>query len=498
MLNLGEIENWLKEHSINNYMISEDLYVSVQGNVNLNERLNGKKIPIKFDRIEGYFDISNNNLTTLEGCPKVVVKDFNCSKNKLVSLFDAPTEVGDFDCSYNQLKSLSYAPKEVKGSFNCSFNELTSIKASPRTIKGHFKCNDNKLVSLEGGPKNIDTYFDCSHNFIERLVGGPITVKHDYICNGNNLSDLEGIADEIGGDLVTDIKLNNLTSRFNEEDKYWKYKGSDVIAHIYKPMVALNNNEDILNWLNKYDIKSFTILPDGSVDVQGDVKLSNRLTNLFKLPINFNSVDGDFDISENELVSLEGSPKKVGGSFLAHKNELNSLRGGPKEVKGSFIILHNNITSLLNSPTMVKGDYICSHNPLRTLEGINTVLGYVFTGVYVPRLKCQKYNYKGVTTYKYPGDSVMKYLDEEYISLTDEEKAFEATKKNLEKVIKKMLNAGTLTKEMINDTLIKNLTKYQLDQLKTKVLWIKNPPNEDNSDIVSEEDIMKLAFEKEL
>ena len=26
MLNLGEIENWLKEHSINNYMISEDLY----------------------------------------------------------------------------------------------------------------------------------------------------------------------------------------------------------------------------------------------------------------------------------------------------------------------------------------------------------------------------------------------------------------------------------------------------------------------------------------
>jgi len=77
-------------------------------------------------------------------------------------------------------------------------------------------------------------------------------------------------------------------------------------------------------------------------------------------------------------------------------------------------------------------------------------------------------------------------------------KQFEATKKNLEKVIKKMLNAGTLTKEMINDTLIKNLTKYQLDQLKTKVLWIKNPPNEDNSDIVSEEDIMKLAFEKEL
>ena len=42
MNNLGEIEAWLKEHSINNYMISEDLYITVQGNVNLNERLKGK------------------------------------------------------------------------------------------------------------------------------------------------------------------------------------------------------------------------------------------------------------------------------------------------------------------------------------------------------------------------------------------------------------------------------------------------------------------------
>ena len=163
-----------------------------------------------------------------------------------------------------------------------------------------------------------------------------------------------------------------------------------------------------------------------------------------------------------------------------------------------LLFLHNNITSLQNSPTVVKEDFICSHNPLRDLEGLNTVLGYVFTSVYVPKLKCQKYNYKGITTYKYPGDSVMKYLDQEYIALTDEEKTFEATKKNLEKAIKKMLNAGTLTKEMINDTLIKNLTKYQLDQLKTKVLWIKYPPTEENSDSLSEEDIMKLAFEKEL
>ena len=40
----------------------------------------------------------------------------------------------------------------------------------------------------------------------------------------------------------------------------------------------------------------------------------------------------------------------------------------------------------------------------------------------------------------------MKYLDEEYISLTDEEKAFEATKKNLEKAVKKNVKCWNFDK----------------------------------------------------
>ena len=39
MNNLAEIEKWLKEHSINNYMISADLYITVQGNVNLKSKI---------------------------------------------------------------------------------------------------------------------------------------------------------------------------------------------------------------------------------------------------------------------------------------------------------------------------------------------------------------------------------------------------------------------------------------------------------------------------
>uniref|UniRef100_UPI0040489CD3 hypothetical protein n=1 Tax=Aliarcobacter sp. TaxID=2321116 RepID=UPI0040489CD3 len=498
MNNLVEIEKWLKAQSINNYLISEDFYVTVQGNVNLNGKILNRKLPIKFKTVDGYFDISNNKLVTLEGCPSIVTRDFNCSNNNLTSLFEGPNDVGDFDCSHNELVNLSYAPKEVKGNFDCSHNQITSIKGSPRTIKGFFKCSNNKISSLKGGPKYIETYFDCSENHLERLIDGPVSVGHDYICSSNSLADLDGVADEIGWDLITDFRLNHVTSSFNEEENYWRYKGSEVIAHIYKPIVALTNIDDINRWLRQHDIRSFTILKDNSVNVHGNVKLSDKLANLLKLPLNFNIVEGDFDISDNQLTSLEGCPKKVQGSFLAYKNELSSLKGGPKEVDGSYIVLHNNITSLDYAPSIVKDDFICSHNPLKDLKGLNIVLGYVFTGVYLPNLKCQKYVYKGVTTYKYASDVVTQYLDKEYISFTDEEKAFEETRKNLEKVIQKMLDEGALKKAMINDILIKNLSKYHLNDLKTKVLLIKNPPIEENLDRLSEDDIMKLAFQTEI
>ena len=155
MNSVAEIEKWLKDHAINNYLISEDFSITVQGNVSLNQKLSVKKLPVKFKTVDGYFDISNNGLTSLEGCPKTVTRDFNCSRNNLTSLFEGPTDVGDFDCSFNQLKNLSYAPKEVKGNFDCSNNQIDSIKGMPRTIKGFFKCSYNKISTLKGVPKYV-------------------------------------------------------------------------------------------------------------------------------------------------------------------------------------------------------------------------------------------------------------------------------------------------------------------------------------------------------
>ncbi len=44
--------------------------------------MNLKKIPVKFGRVRGGFDCSSNSLTSLQGAPKEVGDDFDCSTNE--------------------------------------------------------------------------------------------------------------------------------------------------------------------------------------------------------------------------------------------------------------------------------------------------------------------------------------------------------------------------------------------------------------------------------
>ena len=96
-------------------------------------------------------------------------------------------------------------------------------------------------------------------------------------------------------------------------------------------------NIDVI--FKQYNIKNYTINPDGSIDVDGNVDLFNKY--LTKLPIKFNKVTGWFDCSKNKLTSLEGCPNYVGTEFYCSYNELTSLEGCPKEVGGSFYCMLN-------------------------------------------------------------------------------------------------------------------------------------------------------------
>jgi len=77
-----------------------------KGNLNLQD-LNLTVLPemLKDITVDGDFYCGNNNLTTLENCPKTVSGVFGCSSNFLKSLEGAPKFVGEnFMCRFNSVK----------------------------------------------------------------------------------------------------------------------------------------------------------------------------------------------------------------------------------------------------------------------------------------------------------------------------------------------------------------------------------------------------------
>ena len=131
--------------------------------------------------------------------------------------------------------------------------------------------------------------------------------------------------------------------------------------------------EDIDAICQKYAITNYTINSDRSIDVNDGVDLSNK--NLDKIPLKFNKVSGNFNCGNNQLISLEGSPKEVGSWFFCNDNKLITLEGGPEKVNSGFICTGNNLVNLIGSPKYVGGDFYCYGNKLISLEGAPKEIG---------------------------------------------------------------------------------------------------------------------------
>ena len=129
-----------------------------------------------------------------------------------------------------------------------------------------------------------------------------------------------------------------------------------------KYLKLFENFEDIHEICDKYDIVYYTINSDGSIDVDGNVSLSQM--ELTKLPLKFNHVSGNFNCSSNKLTTLVGSPKSVGGDFSCFRNNLTTLEFSPKSVSGNFYCSSNNILSFEGAPNHVGGGFYCGYNPI--------------------------------------------------------------------------------------------------------------------------------------
>ncbi len=166
----NDFNTFCKKYISGTTTINSDGSIDVDGSVCL-YGLKLTKIPYKFGIVTGEFDCSDNNLTSLEGCPRYTY-DFYCSDNKLLkSLEGGPEEVVRlFSCPSNGLLSLKGAPKVVGGSFVCSGNKLTSLKGAPMIIGMALDCSNNQLTTLEGAPKEFGGSFHCNLNPLPNII----------------------------------------------------------------------------------------------------------------------------------------------------------------------------------------------------------------------------------------------------------------------------------------------------------------------------------------
>ena len=111
-----------KQYGITNYTVNPDGSIDVNGNVYLSY-FKLTELPLTFNNVSGWFDCSNNNLTTLKGSPKWVDSTFNCSVNNLTNLEFSPEYVGGhFSCRHNCLTD-NYCDTEIGGKFYTSLKQ---------------------------------------------------------------------------------------------------------------------------------------------------------------------------------------------------------------------------------------------------------------------------------------------------------------------------------------------------------------------------------------
>lgn len=115
----------LKDYGIRNVIINDNGTINVNGSVILsNKEL--LKIPFDFNEVTGDFKITDNGLTSLEGCPRKVGGNFWCNNNPITSLNGGPVKVGgNYMCSNcKSLSTLDGAPISVGGKFYCQMNNI--------------------------------------------------------------------------------------------------------------------------------------------------------------------------------------------------------------------------------------------------------------------------------------------------------------------------------------------------------------------------------------
>jgi hypothetical protein len=111
-----------KQYRIKNYTVNDDGSIDVNGDVELSFK-DLTELPLRFNKVTGWFDCSYNRLTSLKGSPRWIGGSFYCYNNRLSSLEFSPDYVGGhFWCKYNNLTD-NYCDTEIGGKFKTNLKQ---------------------------------------------------------------------------------------------------------------------------------------------------------------------------------------------------------------------------------------------------------------------------------------------------------------------------------------------------------------------------------------
>ena len=146
----------------------------------------------EWGEVDGEFSVWKcANLTDLVGSPKKVLKSFNANQcSKLKSLAGMPEIVGSFYCQSTSIKTLEGSPKYVIGDFDCSYNySLESTVGAPLSVGGDFRVSNCGILKvLQDMPNEIGGDFSCRNchaiknivNVPKKIYGTCYVPKHIY------------------------------------------------------------------------------------------------------------------------------------------------------------------------------------------------------------------------------------------------------------------------------------------------------------------------------
>lgn len=129
---------------------------------------------------------------------------------------------------------------------------------------------------------------------------------------------------------------------------------------------------DVHDFLTKNKITRYKILDNGSIDIMQSVDISSL--DLTKIPYPIYRVRGNFNASKNKLSDLTNAPKVVYGEYDVSNNNLISLLGVPKKVK-ILRAAHNKLTSLEHCPNTT--DLIVYNNNILSLKYIHPNVSFL-------------------------------------------------------------------------------------------------------------------------